>query len=189
MRSPPNPQPLSFLCFGDLPWPWTARIVQCRSVAVTHVMCWRGLRRKRRRQGSVILVCSPVEVRVRLCVKGWACLAQNTDCTSSTNLSTKTPFGLLTSGGGVETSTRACCDVEEQHDGFKAALKFLGCREGRLHGGRTRERVKWNLSPDSPLVKPTWLKQSSFSFCLVGNHVAPMLHSVGHKLQKNRCYS
>lgn len=55
---------------------------------------------------------------------------------------------------------RACCDVEEQHDGFKAALKFLGCREGRLHGGRTRERVKWNLSPDSPLVKPTWLKQS-----------------------------
>lgn len=160
MRSPPNPQPLSFLCFGDLPWPWTARIVQCRSVAVTHVMCWRGLRRKRRRQGSMILVCSPVEVRVRLCVKGWACLAQNTDCTSSTNLSTKTPFGLLTSGGGVKTSTRACCDVEEQRDGFKAALKFLGCREGRLHGGRTRERVKWNLSPDSPLVKPTWLKQS-----------------------------
>lgn len=84
---------LSFLCFGDLPWPSTGRIFQCRSVAVTHVMCWRGLRRKQRRQEGVILVCSPARVGACPCVKGWACLAQNTDCTSSTNLCTKTPLG------------------------------------------------------------------------------------------------
>lgn len=56
-------------------------------------MCWRGLRRKQRRQEGVILVCSPARVGVCPCVKGWACLAQNTDCTSSTNLCTKTPLG------------------------------------------------------------------------------------------------
>lgn len=52
---------------------------------------------------GVILVRSPVGVGVRPGVKGWACLAQNTDCTSSTNLRTKTPLGWKKGGGGVDS--------------------------------------------------------------------------------------
>lgn len=104
--NPPLPSPPpSLSCFGDLPWPSTGRIFRCRSVAVTHVMCWRGWRRKQGRREGVILVRSPVGVGVRPGVKGWACLAQNTDCTSSANLRTKTPLGWKTGGGGVEGLT------------------------------------------------------------------------------------
>ena len=47
----------------------------------------------------MILVRSPGGVGVCPGVKGWACLAPNTDCTSSTNLCTKTPLGW--GGGGA----------------------------------------------------------------------------------------
>lgn len=122
--------PFPFLCFGDLPRPWTARIVQCRSVAVTHVMCWRGLRRKQRRQEGVILVRSPVRVGVRPHVKGWACLAQNTDCTSSTNLSTKTPLGGWRG--------RRCYNVEERWEGSKLPLNSWAEGEGCLYTGENK---------------------------------------------------
>lgn len=173
-------------------------IFQCRSVAVTHVMCWRGLRRKQRRQEGVILVCSPVRVRVRPHVKGWACLAQNTDCTSSTNLSTKTPLG-----GWRWNERTHILQCRRTLRGFKAALKFLGSGEGWLYvgeqekewrgGGRREEWISRFSSCKADLAeaKPSLPFLLPIRLC-GGNppRLQPALvlsHSVGkHKLQKRR---
>ena len=49
------------------------------------VMCWRGLQRKQRRRGGVILVRGPGRARPGPRVHGQACLAPNTGCTLSSN--------------------------------------------------------------------------------------------------------
>lgn len=98
-----------------------------------HMSCvgegWGG----RRGDEGVILVRSPVRVRVCPHVKGWACLAQNTDCTSSTNLCPKKHLQVGWGGGRMTVHI-----WERQMRGFKAAFKFLGCEEGL---GRTRGGV------------------------------------------------
>lgn len=134
-------------------------------------MCWRGLRRKQRRQEGVILVCSPVRVRVRPHVKGWACLAQNTDCTSSTNLSTKTPLGGWRGGECAHIS-----QCRRTLRGFKAALKFLGCGEGWLYGGEQEkewrggeeERISRFSSCKADLAEAKPSLPFSFLCCFVG---------------------
>lgn len=134
----PHPPPSLLSCFGDLPWPSTGQIFQCRSVAVTHVMCWRGLRRKQRRQERVILVRSPVRVRVRPGVKGWACLAPNTDCTSSTNLCTKTPLvwgGGGWRGGGWRGSVFDSVDWEVSKLPLNSCAVRKDSCTGRIRGG------------------------------------------------------
>lgn len=97
----------------------------------------------------MILVRSPVGVGVRPRVKGWACLAQNTDCTSSTNLGTRTP------SGGCRGNTF------DRGRGDASKLPLNSRAVGRDVRGRTRGRVKRGGS--GSLVKVTWLKQRQAS--------------------------
>lgn len=86
-------------------------------------MCWRGWRRKQRRQGGVILVGSPVGVGSPPSCQRMGMFGPKHRLNLISLISTQKKHLQVAGGGGGRGGGL---------EGFKAALKFLSCGEGSL---------------------------------------------------------
>lgn len=103
-------------------------------------------------------------------VRGRPCLAPNTGCTSSTDLSKRTPFGWRGERRGKSKRVQSC------------PLSLVRV-EKKMKSGREEKK---SPSPDPALVKLTWLKQSQAS---LPSFLLCASLALSHKLQKARCSS